>query len=584
MSPVRDRTRTHRVRAMCHLAAAFAAIAVLLVPLVARAQAGLSRDEVLRLPAPLRAAASDYGAVRCDSSPVTGLLPGENMLTNRVMAIEPEGISVLPAQEFARLSAALPGVPASREGLSRLAAAVECRYRELGYIFARAAILTDPTGVEGRYRLAVTEGVVRRVEALADTEALANLALRAFAGIKTGVPLRATEVRRGLAHAASVGLTDVRPTIRRSRIDPNALDLVLVVMQNPDQIFVQAQNANAKALGPGGFLAGMRLAGLTPLEERTTFGAYMAEDVRKQWSAQFDSEALIGKSGLKARLGAAYSRAQPGDVLEPLEIDAKTTYLLAELSAPLFVRRGLVSVWRVGLEAVDQKSEFFGNLPLGDDRLRVALAGVRVDGLTRAGMWQLDLQARRGLDALGASDRGDPRLSNTLSNPQGFALRADGELGLQLSRNVAMRGTLRAQWSRDSLLGFERINFGGLSGGQGFDPGALAGDSGVTATLQVHGREFPLGSTASLRPFLHASAARLWSVKDRGEADARGASAGLGLQWAFGGWRVETLWAEPMGRIEGTGEDAYGSRFLVRITGSFESNRRRAPRSGSVEN
>ncbi|NDE01985.1 MAG: hypothetical protein EBZ91_09625 [Gammaproteobacteria bacterium] len=40
-------------------------------------QTGLTRDEVLRLPAPLRAAASDFGAVECDNWPVVGLMPGE---------------------------------------------------------------------------------------------------------------------------------------------------------------------------------------------------------------------------------------------------------------------------------------------------------------------------------------------------------------------------------------------------------------------------------------------------------------------------------------------------------------------------
>ena len=48
-------------------------------PALAWAQAGLTRDEVLRLPPPLRAAASDFGAVECDAAPVVGLLPGETV-------------------------------------------------------------------------------------------------------------------------------------------------------------------------------------------------------------------------------------------------------------------------------------------------------------------------------------------------------------------------------------------------------------------------------------------------------------------------------------------------------------------------
>jgi hemolysin activation/secretion protein len=545
-------------------------------PTTLHAQTGLTRDEVLRLPAQLRAAASDYGSVRCDATPVVGLQPGETLIAT-VLSVEPQGITVLPEGDFARLASALPQAPVSREGLARLAAAIECRYRELGYVFARATVLADPSGEEGRYRVSITEGVVRRVEALAESESLARLALRAFAGLREGVPLRAADVRRGLAHAASVGLTDLRPTIRRSRLDPSGLDVVLIVSSNADQLFTQAQNGNSKALGPVGLLAGAQIAGLTPLEERTTLGAYVATDIREQWSLQFDSEALIGGAGLKGRFGGAYSRARPGATLAPLEIDAKTLYLVGELSAPLLVRRGLVTYWRAGVESVDQKTSYLGGLPLGNDRLRVGYAGLRADGLfSSGGVWLTDVQVRRGLGALGASRRGATDLSRFDANPRGLVVRADGEFGTALSRNVTLRGTLRSQWTRDPLMAFERISFGGMNSGQGFDPGALVGDSGVSATVQLFFAPLSVGSLGSVRPFAQVSAAKLWTTDDLGLASARGASLGLGVQWALGrSWQVEASVAEPFGRIEGVGEDAYGRRFLLKITGSFEWRGRR---------
>lgn len=557
-----------------------------LQPLGLFAQAGLTRDEVLRLPAPLRAAASDYGAVRCEAWPVVGLLPDETILVNDVLGVVLDGATVLPRRDFELLISALPGVPASREGLARLAAAIECRYRELGYVFARASVFSEPAGESGRYRVKVTEGTVREVQALAENESLARLALRAFAGVREGMPLRAADVRRGLAHAASVGLTDLRPTVRRSRIDPNGLDIVLIVASNPDQLFLQGLNGNSAALGPVGLLAGTRLAGVTPLEERTTLGAYAATEVREQTSLQFDSEALLGAGGLKGRLGGAYSRSRPGAVLAPLEIDAKTTYLAAELSAPLLVRQGLVSYWRAGIESVDQRTRFLGGLPLGDDRLRVAFAGLRADGLLRDGLWvwQTDLQARRGVAALGASRRGAADLSRFDADPQGLVLRADAGLGMQLSRSISLVGTLRSQWSRDPLMAFERVSFGGLNGGPGFDPGALVGDSGVIASLQLFFPARPMGVAGTVRPFAQLAAARLWTTDDLGLAAARGASAGLGLQWTPSrSWQIEASVVEPIGRIEGTGDDAYGRRFLLKVTGSFEWRGRRPSSTGPRE-
>lgn len=535
----------------------------------ALAQGALTRDEVLRLPAPLRASASDFGAVRCDSSAVVGVMPGEAPLASSVEILL-EGASVLPAARFAELSAALENGPLSREGLGRLVAGVECLYRERGFVFARASAAVDPTAPQ-RYTITVTEGVIRRVEALAATESLARLALRAFAGVREGAPLNAGEVRRGLAHCATVGLTEVRPTIRRSRLDPTALDLVLIVSSSPEPVFFQGQNGNSSALGPVGMLVGTRFAGLTPLAERTTVGVYGVLDWPEQWSVQFDSEALLGAGALKGRIGGAHARSRPGDVLAPLEIKARTSYLVAELSAPLTVRRGRVTSWRGGLESVDQQAEFLGGLPLGDDRLRVGFVAFRTDGLLENGVWQGELQVRRGLDVLGASRRGDERLSRADANPHSAVIRAEGELGLQLARAITLRMSLRGQWAEDPLIAFERINFGGSNLGAGFDPGALSGDSGISASLQWMMAPIAVGSLGTIRPWLQLAGARLSTVNDSGLADARGASAGLGLTWnPRAAWQAELVWAEPIGGIRGAGADSFGSRLLLRVSGSLQ--------------
>ncbi|MFM7627313.1 MAG: ShlB/FhaC/HecB family hemolysin secretion/activation protein [Gammaproteobacteria bacterium] len=539
------------------------------------AQAGLTREEVLRLPPPLRAAASDFGAVQCDATPVVGLLPGETALAE-VKLVEAEGMTVVPAADLQRLSSALPDNPVSREGLARLVAAMECRYRELGYVFARVAVVGDPVAAPGRYRVVVHEGVVDRVEVLADDQSLADLALRAFGSVERGKPLNAGAVRRGLAHAASVGLTSIRPTVRRSRIDPMSIDLVLVVEAPPGQVFAQAHNGNADTLGPWGVLVGARTSGLTPLQESTTLGLYSAIEPRKQFSAQFDTQALLGDGGLKGRLGAAWSRARPGEELEPLEIESKTGFLVAELSAPLQVRRGLVTFWRAGIEALEQETTFFGGVPLGDDSLRVAFLGTRTDGLLRSGAWSFDLQARRGLDALGAMRPGDPDASRADADPQAFLLRAETESTLQLARALSLRARIKGQWTDQRLAAFESFSYGGIVGGQGFDPGALTGDSGVSVELQLLGPLFSVGERVALRPFVSASAARVWTTGDSGAAFGRAQAAVVGLQLALGrSLQIEATYAEPFGAIEGPGPDAYGPRALVSLTYSFVPGARR---------
>lgn len=554
-------------------ALAVALFAVSSAPLAA--QTGLTREEILRLPPQLRATASDFGGARCDASPVVGMLSGETALA-QVTLIEAEGMTVVPAADLERLSRALPDHPVSREGLARLVAALECRYQELGYVFARVAVVGDPVATPGRYRVVVHEGIVQSVEVQTDDPALADLALRAFGDVVRGQPLDARTVRRGLAQAASVGLTDVRPTIRRSRIDPMALDLVLVVAPPPGQFFAQTHNGNADALGPWGVQVGGRVSGLTAMQESTTLGLYSAIEPRKQVSVQFDTQALIGAGGLKGRLGAAWSRARPGADLAPLEIESKTGFFVVELSAPLQVRRGRVSYWRAGIEALEQKNTFFGDVPLGDDSLRVAYLGTHIDGLAERGAWALDLEARRGLSALGAMRPGDAGASRVDADPQAFLLRADADTTLQLTQALTLRTRLKGQWTRKRLAAFESFSYGGITGGQGFDPGALSGDSGVSLELQLLGPSTAVGDQVVLRPFVSASAARVWTTDDGGAAFGRAQTAVAGLQVALGrSLQLEATYAVPFGAIEGPLRDAYGSRALVNLTYSFVSGARR---------
>ena len=552
------------------------ALALVLVPLLSgllsgplAAQAGLTREEVLRLPPALRAAASDFGAVRCDASPVVGLLPGETALA-QVTLVEAEGMTVVPAADLEGLSRALPDNPVSREGLARLVAALECRYQELGYVFARVAVVGDPVATPGRYRVVVHEGIVQSVEAQTDDPALAALALRAFSDVVRGQPLDARAVRRGLAHAASVGLIDVRPAIRRSRIDPMAIDLVLVVDAPPGQLFAQTHNGNAETLGPWGVLVGGRASGLTPLQENTTLGLYSAIESDKQISVQFDTQALLGDGGLKGRIGAAWSRARPGEALAPLEIESETGFVVAELSAPLQVRRGRVAYWRAGLEALEQESTFFGDVPLGDDSLRVLYLGTRIEGLAGRGTWSVDLEGRHGLTGFGAMRQGDPGASRIDADPQAFLLRTGIEATIPLSVATALRTRVKGQWTDKRLAAFESFSYGGITGGQGFDPGALSGDSGVSLELQLLGPSMPIGEHVALRPFVSASAARVWTTGDGGAAFGRAQSAVAGLQAALGRHlQLEATYAVPFGAIEGPGRDAYGSRALVSLTYSF---------------
>lgn len=530
------------------------------------ASAQSTREEVLRLPTPLRATASDFGAERCASDALTGLV-GDEAPVGALQSLDVEGASALLVQALDVEWRALLGAPVSREGLARIAARAECRYREAGFVFARASITGDPD--TGRYRLRVREGVVARVEVAADDDALAAALLRAFRGVKSGAPLNAADVRRGLSHAASIGIVDVRPTVRRSRADPDAIDLILVARGAGHQAFAQAQNANDAPLGPWGAVAGVQLVGLTPLFERTTLGIYSSEDGKSQLAAQASVEALLSASGLRAQIDAAYALARPGDRLAPLDIEGETTFFAAAVSHPIEVRRGFIASWRAGLEAVDQRTEFFGGTLLNDDKARVARLGMRMDGLWSGAVWSGDVDLRQGIDSLGASKQGDAALSRPDADPQALVLRAEATATL-VAGPGALRIAARGQHADTSLLAFEEFNFGALSGGRGFVPGAITGDRGAALNLELIGPSVPLGEFIDVQPVLFVDAARAWN---EGVAPVRrqdGVSGGAGVRVGlFDRARLEVLYAEPVD-TRGIAPGAAGARLHVQISTALD--------------
>jgi len=521
-----------------------------------------TREEILRLPAPLRAAASDFGAEACAPGAVVAALGGEASL-GPFNGLEIAGATTIGPAALGADWRALVGEQISREGLARIAARVECRYREAGFVFARASVTGDPA--DGRYTLRVREGKVARVEVAAGDDALAGALLRAFRGVHAGAPLNAADVRQGLANAASIGIVDVRPTVRRSRADPDAIDLILVAGGAVHQLFVQAQNANDVPLGPWGAVAGVRLVGLTP---RTTFGVYFSEDGESQQAAQASVEALLSPGGLKAQIDAAYALARPGDRLAPLEIEGRTTFFSGEISHPIEVRRGFIAGWRVGFEAIDQRTEFFGSTLLNDDSLRVARLGVRADGLWRGAVWNADVDLRRGVKGLGASEAGDTGLSRPDADPEALVVRAETSAALAIGPG-AMRLAARGQHTDASLLAFEEFNFGALSGGRAFVPGAIAGDRGVALNLEVSSPAF-VYKRVTAQPFAFVDAARAWN---EGVAPVRrqdGASAGAGLRVDFfERARLEVLYAEPF-ETRGLAPGAAGANVHVQFATALD--------------
>jgi hemolysin activation/secretion protein len=538
------------------------------LPAAAQAVRAPSPEEVLRLPPAMQVAAQPMGDTHC--APPTTPQPGE-VASEKVSSFAVTGMTVFHGGRFDPLTQPLVGQTVSPEALNRVGAEVVCAYRERGFVFARADVIRKG---DDQWTVSVHEGVLGRIEAAVDDPREARALNRAFRGLKPGKPINANDVRRGLLTAGVLGFADIRPTVRQSRGDPDQLDIVLVV-QPPDSLAqLHVDNSNSHTLGRDGALASYTSTGFSPLYARTSFGVFHTLDGDGQITLQASGHALDPFTGTDVGLDLAWSKAQPGAELKPLDLVSHTQYGKLSLNRYLWVQRGLITHGSLALEDVDQSTDLFGEFPFIRDKVRVVSVRGEAQGLMLGGLLNGSIELRKGLSGLGASAPHDPMISVSNADPQATVWRGEADY----SRPVGPFGvaaSVRWQYTDTPLLSFEQMTFGSLNGGPAFDPAAIAGDRGVAMTLQIQAPRFG-GHGLLIQPYAFTDAARITPVIPFGNHHPGWATdLGAGLRFATGKRLAFNLsYAETLGS-GGAGKRDYGSRVLFSLDMSLDNPLRR---------
>lgn len=192
---------------------------------------------------------------------------------------------------------------------------------------------------------------------------------------------------------------------------------------------------------------------------------------------------------------------------------------------------------------------------LGTEGCGTAAAPVDVLPLTvswtlqRPGQAQLMLQAVANLGAGRAGDAAAFEAARAGARPHYRLLRADASGQALLARQVSLQWRASAQFSDDALVSAEQFGLGGAGSVRGYTERALAGDRGVSASLELATRLSALAGAAGpaaapvgeawwqrlqLSAFMDGGlvAQRATAVCRSGHTSCGAWGAGLGLQWA----------------------------------------------------
>jgi hemolysin activation/secretion protein len=482
------------------------------------------------------------------TAPAAGPCPfADSKLTFQLQSVTVEGSTIAPA----RMKPAYGDLIGSTIPVAKI-----CEIRDrLSLILFRQGLLAQvvipPQTIKaGALKLSVVEARIVAVNVHGDIGPAQAQVQAYLAKLRGLTPFDLRTAQRYLLLANETPGVRVTATLKPSPQGPGALDLEVTLARTPYNAAAAVQNNGSKAEGPWSALARVDLNSFTRFGERTSLILYRTVPQNEQWVVQLVEEARLGASGLLGRASVAYGQSRPGDVLKPLDLRDTSLVVTPELDYPIVkLRRGTLNAV-AGLDVVDQKTEFTGGGLLADDKLRVVWTGLGAQyqtplpghRLVASGVAQLQL--RKGLSGLGASQAGAPDLSRPFGHPDAFVVRltADNQLAGRLGA-VGLR--VQAQYANKPLLSYEEMTVGDLTIGRGYDPAAVSGDRVVGAELKLSPPELRFDDAWGATPFVFGDASAVENL-DPGSDNRTLRSAGVGVDVRMPyGLRANLTWAHP---------------------------------------
>ena len=326
------------------------------------------------------------------------------------------------------------------------------------------------------------------------------------------------DAERYLLLADDIPGIDVRLALRpASDGEPGDLVGEVAVLRRSPTLDLNIQNYGSKALGRFGGLLRAEIYDLTGLGDRTTIAAYSSLDFEEQQTLQIGHDFLVGSDGLNIGGQLTLGWTNPGLGIPNVDVESETIFGTVYASYP-FLRTQRASLYgTMGLDVVNQNVDL-NDLNLSRDRVRTLFGRLGyvftdVDSLARRdGYTPFEprirvaggLELRHGLDIFGTNDdcRTAPAAciaagvapSRIEQDPTPFVARAELSAEYRPVPLWTIAFDLEAQYTDDPLPSFEEFAAGNYSIGRGYDPGALTGDKGFGASVELrYGSLVPSG-------------------------------------------------------------------------------------------
>ena len=500
----------------------------------------------------------------------------ESTVEINLVSVNFRGSTALKAEDFAPTYREFVGRP------QKVGVICEIRDRAAAALFDRGILarveIPEQRIADGALILDVIEAHVVNVRVRGDigpAQAAVERYVEKLRGMK---PFDMRMAQRYILLASDIPGVRVRAAVKPSvSPDRGAVDIDVSVTRNAFAVVGNAQNLGSKTVGRWGGLIRADARSFTPFGEDTALVAFHTLESDEQWVVQLLEAARIGGDGWIGRLSAVYGESRPGDALKPLNLKSTSVVAEAEAAYPLIRRRRLNLNVAGGFDFINQETAAGGfSGPLTQDRLRVAY--LRTDGDLRTYAFDRTfligggLALRKGFSGLGASDAGSNLLTRGLAAPDAWLVRGNASVDARVVGPVSASLRMQAQYASRPLMPYEQISLGNLSTGRGYDPAAVLGDSGLSASFDLRYSAIQLNPKVLAAPYIfydqglvHNNQAGLSGLTPN--RTLRSLGAGVLLRLANRA-NLEITYARPIDSVT-VGDSRLAPRLLINLTASF---------------
>jgi hemolysin activation/secretion protein len=448
------------------------------------------------------------------------------------------GAGAFSEAEFGKVYTHLLGRDITLAQLTEIMVAIQQMYYDAGYTLSKVMI-PEQNIQSGDIRFEVIEGYAAEVDV--DSSLIPADILESFkSSVLSMRPLNTKRLERLML------LLNDRPGLNVSSIlstveNPGAHDRGAVKLSLKSNLnlrrnnnFVEFNNHGSNFTGAGQMVAGAGIDNALP-NYSNLFATYTqttsARELR-QASLTYDLP-VAGISGTLLHFISGLTFTEPGGNLDDIDIKGKSEVFGFSVSYPLIRQRDKNWDVEAGFDYKNTKTDILDDR-LSEDRIRSLVLKTKYSFSDNfKGINVADVKYSQGFDILNARKTGSEDLSREEGQSDYKKIEASYARLQSVTDHVDILATARGQYTNDPLLSSEEFGHGGGFLGRGYDPSEIAGDRGVSFSLEARYKNVLRIVNRPLQYQLYGfyDFGKVWNIDPSAKGHVSAASAGVGTRF-----------------------------------------------------